>query len=71
MRLPPVLAELLNRFVAWLYAHSPTPNRYVLAGAVLLAALVAFRLVQRVVGWLLTAAVVGAALLVAYRLVAG
>ena len=71
MNLLLAIEQLLNRFTVWLYAHSPTPNRYLLALAVLFAGYVAFRLVRRAIGWLFTAAVVALTLLVAYRLVVG
>ena len=65
------ISQLVNRWITWLYAHSPTQNRYLLAAAVVLATCLAERLIGRVMRWVVAAAIAFVGGLMAYRLLAG
>ena len=62
------LASLLNAFVVWLYAHVPTTNPLVLAAAVAGTGFLVAKFGGRVAGWLLTAAVTAATVMICARL---
>lgn len=67
----PWLAVWVNMFIGWLGAHWPRGlplNPYLEAAAVVLAGLLLLKIARKLAGWVLSAAVVAAMVIVAGRL---